>query len=79
VPRANVLIRCRVWCVIRPGRISYQASLGGEEGQVGLALAAQHGEVDLDAVDAARLGQRPCLRLDRLRGEDASTVAVDTF
>jgi hypothetical protein len=26
VPRAGVLIRRRVWCVIRPGGISHQAS-----------------------------------------------------
>ena len=46
-----------------------------EQRQVGLALAAQHGEVDLDARDPARLGQHPRLRLDRLRGEDAAARA----
>ena len=46
--------------------------LDGEERQLGLALAAQHREVDLDAGDAAALGERDRLRLDLLRGEDAA-------
>ena len=49
--------------------------LAAEQRQVGLALAAQHGEVDLDAADPARLRQRARLRLDRLRGEDAAAAA----
>ena len=47
------------------------AELDGEERQLGLALAAQHGEVDLDAGDAAALGERHRLWLDRLRDEEA--------
>ena len=35
-----------------------------EQRQLGLALAAQHGEVDLDAADPARLGERHRLRLE---------------
>ena len=47
---------------------------GREQRQVGLALAAQHREVDLDAGDPPRLGQHARLRLDDLRGEDAAAV-----
>ena len=43
-----------------------------EERQVGLALAAQELEVDLDAADAARLRQRDRLRREPLRREDAT-------
>ena len=47
-----------------------------EQGQRGLDLAPQHGEVDLDAADAARLGQRQRLGLESLRGEDALAVGT---
>src|SRR3954453_14958441 len=47
--------------------------LGREQREVRLALAAQHGQVDLDARDPARLPQPPRLRLDRLRRQDAAT------
>ena len=43
-----------------------------KERQLGLALAAQDGQVDFDAADVARLGECDRLRLDRLRREDAS-------
>src|SRR4051812_3267489 len=43
-----------------------------EQDEIGLALAAQDGEVDLDAGDVARLGEHARLRLDELRGEDAA-------
>src|SRR3954447_14361590 len=46
-----------------PGRLS-------EQHEVGLALAAQDLEVDLDPPDPARLGEHPGLGLDHLRGED---------
>src|SRR5512132_428152 len=50
------------------------AGLGPEQGQLGLALAAEHREVDLDPRDPAGLGQDARLRLDRLGGEDAAAV-----
>src|SRR5205814_6077841 len=54
--------------------------LAGEERQVRLTLAAQDGEIDLDAADPARLGERARLRLDRLGGEDAATgVELDAL
>ncbi len=43
-----------------------------EERELWLALATQHGEVDLDARDVSALGQRDCLRLDLLRDQDPS-------
>src|SRR3954452_7995447 len=46
-------------------------SLRAEERQLGLALAAQHREVDLDPGDPARLGEDARLRLHRLGREDA--------
>src|SRR3954470_9101224 len=46
-----------------------------EQGECGLALAAQHGEVDLDPADRARLRQDARLRLDDLGGEDAAALA----
>ena len=46
--------------------------LGGEQRQVGLTVAAQLGRIHRDADDAARLGEHPGLRLDRLSGEDPS-------
>src|SRR4051812_19731704 len=71
-----------------PSRRSVRTSdMGGklrEEDEVRLALAPQHREVDLDAVDPARLGQHARLRLDELRGEDAAArrrrrVAADAL
>src|SRR5512141_2272376 len=62
--------RTRRW-LRRPRRAS-----GGEERQVGLALAAEQREVDLDAADAARLRQGDRLRLEALRREDAATCAL---
>ena len=53
-----------------------KASSGREERQVGLALAAEQREVDLDAADAARLRERDRLRLDLLRGEDAAAAGL---
>src|SRR5712691_11813194 len=51
-----------------------------EERELRLALAAQHCEVDLDAVDPSCLRERPRLRLDRLRGEHAATAFdLDSF
>src|SRR3954467_11744854 len=47
-----------------------------EEGQVRLALAAEQREVDLDAANAARLGERDGLRLQLLRREDPAAVAL---
>src|SRR4051812_41743473 len=46
-----------------------------EQRQRGLALAPQHGQVDLDPADPARLRQHARLRLDHLRGEDAAAFA----
>ena len=48
---------------------------GGEERQVGLALAAEQREIDLDTADAARLRERDRLRLQLLRGEDPAAAA----
>src|SRR5918997_704315 len=45
-----------------------------EQREVRLAVAAQHGEVELDALDPARLGQHARLRLDHLRGQDAAAA-----
>src|SRR5580698_3341682 len=45
----------------------------GEQRQVGLAFAAQHLDVDLDAIDSARLREHARLRLDPLRDEHAPT------
>ena len=45
-----------------------------EERELRLALAAQHREIDLDAVDASCLRERARLGLDQLRGEHASTT-----
>ena len=45
--------------------------LAAEEGEVRLALAAQHERVHLHAGDPARLGEHPRLRLDLRRGEHA--------
>src|SRR4051812_3364158 len=45
---------------------STDLSLRGEEREIGLALSSEHREVDLGAGDAARLGERPGLRLDHL-------------
>ena len=47
----------------------------GEQREGGLALAAQHGEVDLDPADPARLREHPRLRLDHLRREHAAALA----
>src|SRR3954454_12524745 len=47
----------------------------GEQGQVRLALAAQHRQVDLHAVDPARLREHPCLRLHHLRRQHAAAGA----
>src|SRR5207248_3216367 len=44
--------------------------------QVRLALATEHGQVDLDAADATRLGKRDRLGLDRLRGEDPAAARL---
>src|SRR3954471_11368075 len=49
---------------------------GGEERELRLALAAQHGEVDLDAVDRAGAGEHERLRLDDLGGEDAAAARL---
>src|SRR5579862_7917853 len=59
------------------GRVGPGAGLGaddpsGEERQLGLALAAQQREVDLDALDPARRREGLGLPLDRRRGEDAA-------
>src|SRR3954454_13563115 len=43
-----------------------------EQGELGLALAAQHLQIDLDPGDPARFGQHARLRLDRLCGEHAA-------
>src|SRR3954451_6894760 len=45
-----------------------------EQGQRGLALAAQHLEVDLDPRDPAGLGQHARLRLDDLGGEHPAAL-----
>src|SRR5207244_12627618 len=48
---------------------------GWEQRQLGLALAAQEGEIDLDARDSARRGKGSGLRLDALRGEQSTAGA----
>ncbi len=48
---------------------------GGEEREVRLALAAQDGEVDLDAADPAGLGEHARLRLEDLGGEHTAACA----
>src|SRR5437763_8608237 len=58
----------------RPPPQSRDRSLGGEQGQVRLALAAQDTETDLDADDAARLGEHARLRLDDLRRQHAAAL-----
>ena len=63
--------------IVRPATPRPPESLSGEQGEVGLALAAQDREVHDDAVDAAGLGQRPRLRLDDLGGEDAAASSID--
>src|SRR5712691_11981680 len=45
-----------------------------EQRELRLTLAAQHREIDLDAVDASRLRERAGLGLDHLRGEHAATA-----
>src|SRR5438270_10798577 len=52
------------------------SSLGRKQCQVRLTLATQHGQVDLDTADAARLRERDRLRLDRLRGEDPAAARL---
>src|SRR5207253_1124670 len=47
----------------------------GEQGQVRLALAPQYRQVDLDAVDPARLREHPRLRLDHLGGKHPAAGA----
>src|SRR5215210_8017602 len=59
-------------------RTASSAMAGGrlrEQRQRGLALAAEHGEIDLDPLDPARLGQHAGLRLDDLGGEHAAAGA----
>src|SRR5207302_1994034 len=51
-------------------------ALEREERQLGLAFAAQHGEVDLHARDPALIRERDRLRLDRLRDEVAAAVGA---
>src|SRR3954447_5088184 len=46
-----------------------------EQRQRGLTLAAQHGEVDLDPADPARVGQHARLRLDHLRRQHPAAAA----
>ena len=50
------------------------AGLDGKQRQLGLALAAEHREVDPDARDPTRLGERGRLRLELLGRQDASTA-----
>ena len=72
--------RCRRACGARwtpkASGCSPGISARREERQLGLALAAQDGEVDLDAGESALLGQRDRLRLDLLRDEDAAAVGA---
>ena len=56
-----------------PSRRPSAASMR-EERQLGLALAAQQLEVDLDARDPACLGERARLRLEALRDEDPAAL-----
>ena len=58
----------------RPVGSHFIASERREQRQLGLALAAEHVQVDLDAADPARLGERDRLRLEPLRGEDAAAA-----
>ena len=51
-----------------------QAALVSEERQLGLSLAAQELEIDLDAGDPAGLGQRARLRLEALSDENPAAV-----
>jgi hypothetical protein len=50
VPRANVLIRRRVWCVIRPGGISYQPSYLRAAGDGELVLGVLDPLLELPAI-----------------------------
>jgi hypothetical protein len=50
VPRANVLIRRRVWGVIRPGGISYQASYLAATGNGELILGVLDALLELPAI-----------------------------
>src|SRR5438270_1409339 len=52
------------------------SSLGRKQCQVRLTLATQHGQVDLDTADAARLRERDRPRLDRLRGKDPAAARL---
>ena len=55
-------------------RTSSASRLSGvEQRQLGLALAAEHREIDLDPAEPARLAERPRLGLDLRRGEDPAT------
>ena len=47
------------------------SGLTGEQGEVRLALASEHAEVDLGHGDAARLGERAGLGLDHLGGQNS--------
>src|SRR5207344_1256549 len=51
-----------------------RGSLRAEQRQLGLPLAAQNLEVDLDAADPTRLGERRGLRLDPLRDEQPADL-----
>jgi hypothetical protein len=51
-------------------------SASAEESELGLALASQEREIDLDTVDAAALCERSRLRLDLLRDQVAATVGT---
>ena len=62
----------------RPSGCSRGTRLEREERQLGLALAAENREVDLDAVDAAALGERDRLRLDLLCDEVAAAGGCAT-
>ena len=61
------------YCDERDRRI---AALEGEIGELRLALAAEDSDVDLDAADAPRRGERDRLRLDRLRREHPAAVGL---
>src|SRR3954447_16148408 len=73
--RLSVMSRTPSPASVRTASSAMTARSLREEGERGLALPAQHLEVDLDPADAARLRQHPRLRLDDLRGEDASAFA----
>src|SRR4051794_19376710 len=49
---------------------------GGEQRQVGLALAAQYLKVDCDTPEPPRVGERDGLRLEPLGGEDAAAAGL---